>query len=743
MKVWKLQTIPNIKYDGQVYISTNHPSGAGGQLIILLNANLTHLGSKIPFEEIIDFISTVYYGYIDDMGNDDVDVESVLERTVLEFKKNILKFFSQHSKEEIAKYLTVFIGVLYKDELLFARSGDVRIFLLYKKAFMEIEEEDDTSSSRWESFLSFITRGPISENSLVFIGNSIVFDYFSDIKLQKILSKGWDESIKEYKELIAEFGRQSFFQTIIVSNIPKEAVFAGKSQKTQESVGRLNNLKDSTSSLMSASILDKVKGDLGKLSQKLKQTEKEEVYDRERAIKRRIEERDKLKKVIHFISKLLKKIFIVLVWFLSHIPQIFRIIYRNRKSIIGGLKNMFSVIYTTARGLPQKTATFYKEKTEYYRSLDERRKNIVLAIFGAVIVLIASILLGVSQVSQSKSTQQVLSVLEEVDLKRSSAEAALLYGNRKQAAVLIAEARKLLSSIDASKAGKEVKDKKAETAKSLFEIYTQIQKIEILDDINPVFSGGEVLAEDNSIIHIVGAPDISYMFTSQGEIYTMNPKEKSVSKSGVWKEKGEIKSLAYMEDGRILVQTLEPTPNLYILDTGKRQVQKVDITWNNPETPKQSVIPYFTRIYTLDARDRQIYRHQRFGERYLKGVAWLKDEAVDLSDAVSMAIDGSIWVVTSSGKVYKLTGGEREKIDLSFIDPPLNSPSFIWTNVDSNLVYIVDPATRRIVVIEKDGTLRRQYVSKKFDKLSEISVNTDLKRIFVLNGNDIYEIEEK
>lgn len=742
MKVWKLQTIPNIKYDGQVYVSTNLPSSTGGQLIILVNANLTHLGSKISFEKIVDFISTVYYGYIENAGSEQADVESILERTIIEFKRNIIKFFSQHSKEEIAKYFTVFIGVLYKDELLFTRSGDVRVFLLYKKVFMEIEKEEDNQVNRWESFLSFITRGPVSENSVVFIGNSIVFDYFSDIKLQKVLSKRWEDSIKEYKELISEFGRQNFFQTIIIGNTQRETVLEGKSAETQESVGKLNELRDATSSLMSASFLDKLKNDLHKLSQKLKQTEKEEVRDRESAIRRRIEERNKLKKILYLVSRLVKKMFIVLVWFLSHIPKILSILYKNRGNIAIGLKNIFIRFYILGKNFPGKAAGFYKEKINIYKNLDEKRKNIALVIMGAVVVLIASILLGISQISHSKNNEQILSILEEVEIKKSSAEAALLYGNDRQAASLVAEARKLLSSIDTSKTDKEIRDKKTETAKSLFEIYTKIQKIKILNDITPVLSGGEAFTEGVFITHIIGTLDVSYIFTNQGEIYNINPQEKEVSKSGVWKETGEIKSLAYMGDGRILVQSLEPAPNLYVLDTNRKEVEKVDIVWNNPETPKQSVIPYFTRIYTLDTRDRQIYKHQKFGNRYLKGVAWLNDNTVDLSDAVAMAIDGSIWVATSSGRVYKLTGGKREKIDLSFIDPPLNSPSFIWTNIDSNLVYIVDPPTRRIVVIEKDGTLKRQYVSEKFDNLSEIAVSTTLKRIYVLNRNDIYEIEE-
>ncbi len=745
MNVWKTQTISNIKYDGQLYVSSDSSNDVGGQLVVILNANLTHLGSKIPFEEIVNFISSTYYSGLDE--DKKFDPEQELERTILEFKKYILNFFSQTSKEEIAKYFSVFIGVLYDGELIFARNGDIRMFLLYKQSFMEIEDEDTEDSAYvWDDFMSFITRGPVSKNSLLFIGNSIVFDYFSDAKLYKILSYGWEKGIKEYQNLISEFGGQNFFQTVIIGDLEQDRVMAQapkQSVHTNESVDRLVELHNDTSFLMSESFMDKLKGDISKLVQRIKQSDETEELTGDEAIKRRIEEKSKVRKIAHFLQTNIKKLFIVIVWILSYIPKIFKSVYKNKKSFTYNARHYTSVLLNFLKFIPSYTAKFYKKQIDSYKNFDERRKNIFLGICAVSVLLIASILLGVSQVKNSKNSEEIMAKLEEVEIKRSSAEAALLYGNEKQATSLVSEARRMLASIDVSNVKDEIKQRRSEVASDLFQIYKQIQKLEIIDDVSPVFMGSASLPEGTEIVSVLSSDRLPYFFTDNGDIYVIDSDKKEVNKIGVWKGDGDIKTVSYIGDGVIAVQVVNPTPELNFLNTDKKEIQKIDIKWNNPETPKQSIIPYFRRIYVLDSRDRQIYRHQKFGDGYLKGVAWVKDETIDLSDAVSMAIDGNIWVATQSGNIYKLNAGKREDFDLSAIDPAINTPNYIWTDVNSKYVYISDPATRRVIVLEKDGTLFRQYVSKKFDDIKGIAVSKDGGKIYVLNGLNIYEITVK
>jgi hypothetical protein len=114
----------------------------------------------------------------------------------------------------------------------------------------------------------------------------------------------------------------------------------------------------------------------------------------------------------------------------------------------------------------------------------------------------------------------------------------------------------------------------------------------------------------------------------------------------------------------------------------------------------------------------------------------------DFSKAVSMAIDGSIWVLTSSGNILKYTQGSPKAFSLPNT-LTLNSPIQIFTNENTSSLYILSPSTKNITVISKEGDYQAQYTNEVISQAKAIVVSEEQKKLIFLTGEKLLSIELK
>ena len=145
------------------------------------------------------------------------------------------------------------------------------------------------------------------------------------------------------------------------------------------------------------------------------------------------------------------------------------------------------------------------------------------------------------------------------------------------------------------------------------------------------------------------------------------------------------------------------------------------------------------RIYTLDQETNQIYKHNQTLNGYDKGVPWITDQGVDIKNAMSLAIDGDLFILGGNGIVTKLSAGKQVLFETSGILPPLKNPTEIWTYADTQNIYLLEPAGKRIVVINKVGKFIKQYVSEQWTNPVSMSVDEKSKTIYILDNNKIWK----
>ncbi len=164
--------------------------------------------------------------------------------------------------------------------------------------------------------------------------------------------------------------------------------------------------------------------------------------------------------------------------------------------------------------------------------------------------------------------------------------------------------------------------------------------------------------------------------------------------------------------------------------SSEKQIIKKD--W----TTARAIAAYLGNIYLLDPASSQIYKFVASGDGFVKQ-DYLASKN-DLTKATSIAIDGSIWVLTQNGEVLKFTKGNQDSYSLSGLDKNFSNPTRIWTSADSDNYYVLDNGNQRIVEISKEKGYVSQFQSELLKNAKEFDVDEKAKKIYFLSGGKIY-----
>lgn len=174
-----------------------------------------------------------------------------------------------------------------------------------------------------------------------------------------------------------------------------------------------------------------------------------------------------------------------------------------------------------------------------------------------------------------------------------------------------------------------------------------------------------------------------------------------------------------------------------------KNTQRVRSTFENDNDWKSAdgIGRYLTNLYVLDKQSDQVVKMVPAGSSY--GTSNYLREDVDLASASHIAVDTSVWILFANGDVNKFTRGSQDSFSISGLEEPLNNPTRIFTDTQTDDVYILDKGNARIVVIDKKGAYLAQYQADVLKSATELEVVEDKNIIYVLSGGKIWEIPIK
>ena len=371
-----------------------------------------------------------------------------------------------------------------------------------------------------------------------------------------------------------------------------------------------------------------------------------------------------------------------------------------------------------------------------YRQLPAKRQLIIL---GCVVV---AILLGYNLTSLSarraKNAREkaFATVLTQVELLRNAADEATVYQNENGARQRLNEALQAIQQLPEPYADHPtvVRDRRELTAR-----LNELRHETVITD--PL-----QLANFKNLDDQAKSPPVLVRINDR--LYTQNTKTKNLlmlnltsrTIAAVQPPNVPIASLTTGVGVKTTALLLDADSRVLLLETGDR-LRPIPLTLPNGKIT--SITVFRDRLYLLSAPSGSIFRSDAIGGGYGNPRPWLTDPSADLRTAVDIAVDGDVYVLRSDGIVLKLNQGKLADFSLNAIDPMLAGPTKIKTSENSDFLYLLDPPTKRLVVVTKTGALVQQYRADLFDQLKDFIVDESNKTVYLLNGTQIFGIAMK
>ncbi len=151
---------------------------------------------------------------------------------------------------------------------------------------------------------------------------------------------------------------------------------------------------------------------------------------------------------------------------------------------------------------------------------------------------------------------------------------------------------------------------------------------------------------------------------------------------------------------------------------------------------------YTGNFYILDKASSSVWRYQGEGGVFSSKENWFGSGIKpDLSKVVSWTFDGNIWMLEDN-EILRFSAGSPINFSLKNLDKPLQAKD-IFTTQDSNFLYILDSGNGRVLVTDKNGNYKAQYLGDNIKSAKKIVVSETSKKIILLEGDKLYSLDIK
>ncbi|MFA5317918.1 MAG: hypothetical protein WC323_00365 [Patescibacteria group bacterium] len=666
--------------------------------------------------------------------------ESTLAKTNAEFE-NFLK------KEKIKinpKSLNIIAGVIYKNDLIFSAAGKTKALLVYnekdqkdeagsndqlKKIYkitnVDTAKDDENKKIQLNKIFSSVTEGKIPPEGYFIFSNEILPEYISNKHLTKIITTLPPISaIEHLKTQLHKINSYITFLALIIksSTSPQVKRSIPKMQlnvTANNSLERMNETENETEKYLSpVGIINSSRylGIIKKISAKF-YTPKNKNFTAIIRDKILFTKKHRLNLITRFGCHL-KNFFIYL---LSIINYLFNLL-KDPGTLYLKLVKTSKKIYTTSM---ISILNFFR----WFIKLPVLSKILLIVFLISLSLFIYSIQRSTLEKNSQLAQQNYQELTQLVTQKQNQVESALLYRNEDRAYELLEEISAIMKELEQlENADKNLINKFLETNRG------QVEKISHVVAVDP----GEELA---NFTQLNGNASVKNIFIAGNSIIASDPTNNHLYEFNRGDKTAGLmeKEAQYLDYGANFNNGV-----IFLSKGGRVEIdENLNINQNESAISEDSyeitdISVYNSRTYVLSAAKNNVFRYAR---NFSSSEAWIKED-LDIRDAISLDIDGYIYILKSGGGVIKLLSGYADNFELSPVNPPLSNASRLKLSGENegDYLYILEPSNKRLVVFDKEGGFILQYKIEKFNNLKDFIVLGAEKKIIFLDGNAIYEV---
>jgi hypothetical protein len=696
---------------------------------------------------ILETVKNNYY------NTDDLNIETAFEKALEKVNQKIADMIGDYDTNWLDRFNGVF-AILKGNVLHLSSIGNAQAFLVRYQRIVNIiqsttEKESITSTINPLKAFSHIISGTLEPGDALLLSLPSLLDYLSQEKLKRTITDyNAHQAIGTIERLLSEDTATAAFAALIIKLEPETlsaaspvpptpqstspAILTAPGLTPQSSMDDLLNKEAATGKILTPSLSSFFLQSIKKGVDSVLDFIRLKIF---RQSPRRVHWQREVQGASEYsptVAKSQKST-------LAKTSRASRALAKVGAGIMGGFKSLANLVAKKERpsGIFNPPVTFPERISSTIVSFKRLSRLSKVLLFAAILVaflLSQSIYSTANSGNTKKLTTNVAQTINSITQKITEAEAALSYKNEDGAKSLLTQAQDLLTTLP----NKSKKDK-ATVSQLQSDINTQLQKTTHVVTINTPTVFVDLTKTDAT----TNAVSLTYV---NKNIFTFDPAKKTIYGIAAdatvtsYPLNNTAIQLLIPQSATKTVAILDATNSLLELNPSSKKTSSLTFSFGTTDINIAGAAYYQSRLYFLDIRSNQILKSVKGGTGYGTPSVWIKD-STDIRDAVSMAVDGNIYILNKNGTVLKMTSGQKQAWSLATIDPALTKANKIWTDIttEANL-YVLDAAGKRIVEFTKDGKLLNQYTSPAFNNLKDLTVDIAGKTIYVLNDNQIISI---
>lgn len=671
-------------------LSVNYISEAAkcGRLFIVLEVPKNKIDQEALLEQIINEASNTI------ASSQATDPENVLEE-ILQKINNLLPELSANSKIRNWLYtLDMVIGIFNDQNIYLSNIGQINGLALSGHR-LETVLKKNQSFSPSKAFVD-IHSGVLEEGDVFIVSTNSLFDYIAQEKIRQIAKRYTPQAtIIKLNSLLATVPDFVTFNAIIIKN-------SGPGDFDQVSATTAKNLDqdddNKQSDIISYRRAKTPSHHQGTLDLTTKKNQNLSIFGK------------------------IKNFFLLIALFFVTVYKVCRWFYRQIKT---GLRFIFLPRWRKEREekVLNEVQNTLQAKYNWWQRLKLSQKIALVGLLATLLIFVQSLVILTHKKSISQQDKVYQELIQSVDAKFSEAESKLIYNDQIAAENILIEIQNGLNDLKLKNSQQEnevaaFKEKVRKKLNEVRRIHDVPEPLE-LADLSTLTSPQQIVQKDGNF----------YILDSQ-KIYLLKDRElSSIS------DFNQGKFLAdWPQSPRLVVGNNE---QFFIYDLTNNTQDNLPLAKSAGNNNIQDLNIYSNNLYVLDTTAQQFFKYPESNHGFSNGQSWLKETA-ELQNISSFTVDGSIYTIDNQGQINKFTKGAKEEFSYQAPNPQIGSHATIQTFRDSKFLYIIDPANQRVIILNKDGNIKDQYTSTKFDQLLDLTIDPNEQAIYLLNGSHLY-----
>ena len=175
-------------------------------------------------------------------------------------------------------------------------------------------------------------------------------------------------------------------------------------------------------------------------------------------------------------------------------------------------------------------------------------------------------------------------------------------------------------------------------------------------------------------------------------------------------------------------------PNILLALENGNIAEKQYLESPYPDYDFSDLAVYSNNLYFLDKSKSKVVKYSYSNNTWSPPQLWAESQ----DGLESISIDGSVWLLNKNNEIKRYYGGKAQQTITLDIFPEVRDLAQVFTSSATPYLYLTEPSQKRIIVLDKNGNVVRQFQSESFD--NTLGLFGQGKTIYLLSGSKVYKI---